>query len=24
MVKTKRIYDPPAKGDGLRVLVMRL
>ncbi len=24
MVKAKRIYDPPAKSDGLRVLVMRL
>jgi uncharacterized protein YeaO (DUF488 family) len=24
MVKAKRIYETPAKGDGLRVLVMRL
>jgi uncharacterized protein YeaO (DUF488 family) len=24
MVKTKRVYDPPARGDGMRVLVMRL
>jgi len=24
MVKTKRVYDPPAESDGLRVLVMRL
>jgi uncharacterized protein YeaO (DUF488 family) len=24
MVKTKRIYDPPASRDGLRVLIMRL
>ncbi len=24
MVKAKRIYEPPAKSDGLRVLVMRL
>jgi len=24
VVKTKRIYDPPAEIDGLRVLVMRL
>jgi uncharacterized protein YeaO (DUF488 family) len=24
MIRTKRIYEPPARGDGLRVLVMRL
>lgn len=24
MVRTKRVYEPPAKSDGLRVLVMRL
>jgi len=24
MIQTKRIYEPPAKSDGLRVLVMRL
>jgi uncharacterized protein YeaO (DUF488 family) len=24
MVKAKRIYDPPERGDGMRVLVMRL
>jgi uncharacterized protein YeaO (DUF488 family) len=23
-VKTKRVYDPKARGDGMRVLVMRL
>jgi uncharacterized protein YeaO (DUF488 family) len=24
VVRTKRVYEPPAKSDGLRVLVMRL
>lgn len=24
MIKTKRVYDPPEKGEGQRVLVMRL
>ena len=24
VIKAKRVYDPPAAGDGLRVLVMRL
>lgn len=24
MIRTRRVYDPPADGDGARVLVMRL
>jgi uncharacterized protein YeaO (DUF488 family) len=24
MVRTRRVYEPPARGDGCRVLVMRL